>query len=108
VSNVKYDQKSSIISSGTVGLGWEFLIKNCSTEDGIEETNGFFRQNSGFSAEQKTLGIPFQTILCKRKQLGILFRGLKKEAIFQNFVPKPFAEENTQPVLIAGTGNFRF
>jgi hypothetical protein len=33
---------------------------------------------------------------------------LKKEAIFQNFVPKPFAEENTLSVLFAGTGNFRF
>ncbi len=87
-------------------MGWEFPIKNNSTEDGIEETNGLFRQDSGFSAEQKTLGIPFQTILRKRKQLGIPFRGTKVEINIQNFVLKPFSEENTLSVLFADTGNF--
>jgi hypothetical protein len=30
------------------------LAKNYSAEDGIDETNGYFRRNSGCSAEQKT------------------------------------------------------
>jgi hypothetical protein len=34
----------------------EFPTWNNSAEDGIDETNGLFRQNSGCSVEQKTLG----------------------------------------------------
>jgi hypothetical protein len=34
---------------------------NYSAEDGIDETNDLFRRNSGCSAEQITLGIPFRT-----------------------------------------------
>jgi hypothetical protein len=30
--------------------GWEFPTKNNSEEDGIDGTNGYFRQNSGCSA----------------------------------------------------------
>jgi hypothetical protein len=51
-----------------------FRQKNNSAEDGIDGTNGYFRRNSGCSAEQKTLGIPFRTLPRKRKQLGIPLR----------------------------------
>ncbi len=54
-----------------------FRQKNNSAEDGIYGTNGYFRRNSGGSVEQKTLGIPFRTLLWKRKQLGIPFHGTK-------------------------------
>ncbi len=54
-----------------------FRQKNNSAEDGIDRTYGYFRRNSGCSAEQKTLGIPFWTIPGKRKQLGIPFRRTK-------------------------------
>ncbi len=54
-----------------------FRQKNNSAEDGIDRTYGYFRRNSGCSAEQKTLGIPFRTIPRKRKQLGIPFRRTK-------------------------------
>ncbi len=74
----------------------------------MKQSNGLFRQNSGFSAEQKTLGIRIRTIPRKRKQLDIPFRGIKVEANFHNFVAKPFAEENTLSVMFAGAGNFRF
>ncbi len=50
-----------------------------SAEDGIDWTNGYFRRNSGCSAEQKTLGIPFRTLPRKREQLGIPFRGTKQK-----------------------------
>jgi hypothetical protein len=64
-------------------LGWEFpRKKNNPAEDGIDETNGLFQQNFGFSAEQKTLGIRIRTIPRKRKQLEIPFRGTKVEANF--------------------------
>jgi hypothetical protein len=44
-------------------------------EDGIVGTIGLFQRNSGCSAEQKTIGIPFRTIPQRRKMLGILFCG---------------------------------
>ncbi len=56
-----------------------FRQKNNSAEDGIDGTNYHFRRNSGCSAEQKPLRIPFQTLTRKRKQLGIPFRGTKIE-----------------------------
>ncbi len=43
-----------------------FRQKSISTEDGIYGTNGYFRWNSGCSVEQKTLGIPFRTLLRKK------------------------------------------
>jgi hypothetical protein len=61
-----------------------FRQKNNSAEDGMDGTNGFFQQNSGFSVEQKALGIPFRTLPRKRKQLGIPFCGTKKEANARN------------------------
>jgi len=48
-------------------------------EDGIAGTNGYFRRNSGCSAEQTTLRIPFRTLPQKRKQFRIPFRGTKIE-----------------------------
>jgi hypothetical protein len=57
-----------------------------SAEDGIDGTIGLFRRNSGCSAEQKTLGIPFRTIPEMRKMFGILHCGTKIEENFSNFV----------------------
>ncbi len=58
-----------------------FRQKNYFVEDKIDGTIGLFLQNSGCSAEQKTLGIPFRTITDRRKMLGILYpRGTKLEA----------------------------
>jgi hypothetical protein len=54
--------------------GWQ-LFRNYSAEDGIDGTIGLFRRNSGCSAEQKTIEIPFRTIPQGRKMLGILFCG---------------------------------
>jgi hypothetical protein len=36
--------------------------KNHSAEDGIDGTIGLFRRNSGYSAEQKILGVPFRSM----------------------------------------------
>ena len=46
------------VAAGRVG---NFRQKNNSAEDGIDGTNGYFRRNSGCSAEQN-LGIPFRTL----------------------------------------------
>ncbi len=88
-----------------------FRQKNNSAEDGIHGTNGYFRRNSGCSAEQKCsefrsepfrgrennsefrsvdqkqkqmLGIPFRTLQQKRKQPGIPFRITEIEANSRN------------------------
>jgi hypothetical protein len=71
-----------------------FRQKNNSAEDGIGGTNGYFRRNSGCSAEQKTSEFrsePFRG----RKQLGIPFRGTKIKAKSHYSVPNPSVEENT-------------
>jgi hypothetical protein len=83
-----------------------FRQKNYSAKDGVDGTIGLFRRNSGCSAEQKTLGIPFQTIPRKRNQLGIPFRGAKKEAKSRNSVPKHVSDKNTLSILFAGAGFF--
>jgi hypothetical protein len=102
--------------------GSGFPTKNYSAEDGIDEVNGLFSQNSGCFAEQTTLGIPhLQVILRKRKMLGIPYHGTKIEAKSRNFVlwnkntnkllefySETFAEENTLSILFAGTGKFCF
>jgi hypothetical protein len=49
----------------------------CSADNGKDGTNGLFQRNSGCSAEQKTVGIPFGTIPHGRKMLKILFHGTK-------------------------------
>jgi hypothetical protein len=72
-----------------------FQQKNNSVEDGIDATNDHFRLNSGCSAEQKPLGIPFRTLPRKRKKLGIPFRGTKIEAYSQNSALNSSAEEKT-------------
>ncbi len=51
-----------------------FRQNNCSVEAEIDETNDYFRQNSGYSAEQKILGVLFRTIPRERKMLGIPYR----------------------------------
>ncbi len=70
------------------GVG-NFRQKNNSAEDGIDGTNGYFRLNSGCSAEQKTLGIPFRTLPRKRKQLGIPFLPFSSSYIFCICLPLP-------------------
>ncbi len=59
----------------------------------IYGTSGYFRWNSGCSAEQKILRIPLRTLPRKRKQLGIPFRRTEIEA--QSSFPNPSAEEKT-------------
>jgi hypothetical protein len=72
-----------------------FRQKNYSAEDGIDGTITLFRQNSGRSSEQKTLGIPFRTIPQRRKMLGILYHGTNIEANSRNSVLNHSAEEKT-------------
>ncbi len=109
-----------------------FRQKNNSAEDGIDGTNGYFRRNSGCSAEQKisefrsepfrgrennsefrsmeqrykqTPIILFRTLLRKRAQLGIPFRGTKIDADSRNSVPnysveeKPTQKKKRQPII---------
>ncbi len=73
-----------------------FRQKNYSAEVGIDGTNGYFRQNSGRSAEQKTLGIPFRTFPRKRKQLGIPIHGTKIETNSRKSVPNPSVEQKLE------------
>jgi hypothetical protein len=54
-----------------------------------------FRRNSGCSAEQKILGIPFRIVPQRRKILGILYHGTKLDANARNSVLNHSAEENT-------------
>jgi hypothetical protein len=72
-----------------------FRQKNYSAEDGIDGIIGLFRRNSGCSAEQKTLGIPFRTVPQKRRILGILYNGTKMEANSRNSVLNHSAEQKT-------------
>ncbi len=88
--------------AGRVG---NFRQKNNSAGDGIDRTNGYFQPYSGCSSEQKTLGIPFQTLSRKRKQLGIPFRAIKIEANSRNSVPHHSAEEK---LLRAKCGSLKF
>jgi hypothetical protein len=76
-------------------LNGNFRQKNYFAEDAIDGTNGNFRRNSGCSAEQKTVGIPYRTILRKRKMLGIskYVPWNRNRANFQNFVPEHFTEQ---------------
>jgi hypothetical protein len=62
--------------SRVCGLGLAISDKkNDSAEDEIDRATGLLRRNSGCSAEQKTIGIPFRTIPWKRKMLGIFYSG---------------------------------
>jgi hypothetical protein len=45
--------------------------------------------------QKENIGIPFQTLPRKIKQLEIPFHGTKIEASSHNSVPSPSAEENT-------------
>ncbi len=53
--------------------------------------------------EQKTLGIPFQTLPRKRKQLGIPFRGTKIEENSWKSLTNPSAEEKQLGIPFRGT-----
>ncbi len=80
-----------------IGLGISDK-KNNSTEDGIDGTNDHFQRNSGCSAEQKPLGIPFRTLPLKRKQLGIPLNSVpwnKNRSILLEFGSEPFRGRET-------------
>ncbi len=89
-----------------------FRQKNNSAEDGIDGTNGYFRRNSGCSAEQKTsefrsesfrgrenntefrsveqkmkqtLGIPFRTL--PRKKKNVLLIKMTKQMVISDGIP---------------------
>ncbi len=61
-----------------------FRQKNNSAEDGIDGTNVLFRRNSGFSAEQKILGIPFWTIPWNRKMFDTVEQNRSKLSEFHS------------------------
>jgi hypothetical protein len=65
--------------------------KKNSADDGID----LFRRNSGCSAEQKTLGLLFQTFLQRREMLGILYRGTKIKANSGNSILNHSTEVKT-------------
>jgi hypothetical protein len=68
-----------------------FREKNNSAEDGIDETNGYFRRNSGCSEEQKALRIPFRTLLRNSVPLSKNrrpFSGTENNSEFLSVVPK--------------------
>ncbi len=54
-----------------------------------------FRWNSGCSAEQKTLGIPFRTVPQRSRMLGILNHGTKIQADSRNSVLNHSVEQKT-------------
>ncbi len=93
------------VDSGRTRAG-NFQQNNYSAEDGIDEIIGLFRRNSGCSAEQKTLGIPFRTVPQRRKMLQILYHGTKIEANSRNSVPKHVSDKNMLSILFAGAGFF--
>jgi hypothetical protein len=80
-----------------------FRQKNYSAEDGIDGTTGLSRRNSGCSAEEETLGIPFRTTPQRRKMFGILYRETKIEASPWNSVPNHSAEEKPARIPFRGT-----
>jgi hypothetical protein len=67
-----------------------FRQKNNSEEDGIDGTNGYFRRNSGCSAEQKI------SEFCSEPFLGIPFRGTKTEALIICSEPFCGREHNSE------------
>jgi hypothetical protein len=72
-----------------------FRQKNNSAEEGTAGTNGYFRRNSGYSAEQKISEFRSEPFRGRENNLGIPFRGAKKEVNSHNSFPNPSAEENT-------------
>jgi hypothetical protein len=72
-----------------------FRQKNNSAEDGIDGTNGYFRRNSGCSAEQKIS--EFRSEPFRGRENNSEFRSVEKKitAKSHNSVPNPSAEENT-------------
>jgi hypothetical protein len=54
---------------------------------------------SDHSAEQKTLGIPFQTVPQRRKKLRIPFRGEKIVANYRNSIPRHALDKNMLSIL---------
>jgi hypothetical protein len=60
----------------------------------------------GFLKVEKKLGIPFRTILRKKKQLEITFWATTINAKSRNSVPKHFADENTLLTLFGGADFF--
>ncbi len=97
-----------------------FRQKNYLVEDGKDGIIGLFRRNSGCSAEQKILGIPFRTVPQRRKMFGILCYRTKwdansrnsdlnhsaEEKTTRNSVPKYVSDENMLSIMFAGAGFF--
>ncbi len=69
-----------------------FRQKNNSAKDGIDGTNGYFRRNSGCSAEQKTS--EFRSESFRGRENNSEFRSVEQKIVAnsQNSFPNPSAE----------------
>jgi hypothetical protein len=71
-----------------------FRQKNNSAEDGIDGTNGYFRRNSGCSADRKSRNsVPNPSAEEKTTRNSIPWN--KNKSKLPLFCSEPFAEENT-------------
>jgi hypothetical protein len=69
----------------------------------MDGTNGYFRRNSGCSAEQNFSEFRSEPFQRKRKHHGISFRGTEIEANYRNSLPNPSAEEKQLGIPFRGT-----
>ncbi len=79
-----------------------FRQKNNSAEDGIDGTNGYFRRNSGCSAEQKTSEFSSEHFSGRENNSEFLPVETKIEEYSQNSLPNPSAEEKTTRIPFRG------
>jgi hypothetical protein len=70
--------------------GCHFLTTNYSAECRTRRNRQQFRRNSACFAEEKNLGIQFQTISQKRKTLGIPFQTISQKRKPSEFCSEPF------------------
>ncbi len=75
---------------GRVG---NFRQKNNSAEDGIDGTKGYFRRNSGCSAEQKNSEFRSEPFRGRENNTKFCSVETNLEAYSQNSLPNPSAEE---------------
>jgi|LakMenEpi03Aug12_release.lakeMendotaPanAssembly.Ray.scaffolds.fasta_scaffold156286_3 hypothetical protein len=59
--------------------GWEFPTKINSAEDGIDGTNVYFRQNSGYCMEQKIVRISFPTLFFRGRENNWEFQSVEQK-----------------------------
>ncbi len=91
--------KEKIVSSGEYwliyrGPGFLAVVWFGSAEDGIEETNDYFRRNSGYSAEKKISD--FRSEPFRGRENNSEFRSVEEiEKNSHNSVMNPSAKENT-------------